>query len=279
MVKVKKQKVRFRKKKNIHPRNPKKVTAQIKTIVRFFLIGLVVGAIGFGFVRLKYMFVDVGYFIIKGVDVKVYDKKGALQNISLNKALDSDIVGANIFFLDLNDLKDKIELFHPEFKDIVLRRLLPNKLIVQGELRKPIAQIRSDRYYLVDDEGMILPNVRNFPDTELPIISGIGINLAKASSIAFSEFQKDKLYKAISLIGDVASNKGLSEYKIKLVDITDPGNVSFFLTSADIEIKIGNTDFQNRLEVLSTVLEQMASNIDSFKYIDLRFEDPIIGPR
>jgi len=279
MVKVKKQKVRFRKKKNIHPRNPKKVTAQIKTIVRFFLIGLVVGAIGFGFVRLKYMFVDVGYFIIKGVDVKVYDKKGALQNISLNNALDSDIVGANIFFLDLNDLKEKIELFHPEFKGIVLRRLLPNKLIVQGELRKPIAQIRSDRYYLVDDEGMILPNVRNFPDTELPIISGIGINLAKASSIAFSEFQKDKLYKAISLIGDVASNKGLSEYKIKLVDITDPGNVSFFLTSADIEIKIGNTDFQNRLEVLSTVLEQMASNIDSFKYIDLRFEDPIIGPR
>ena len=279
MVKVKKQKVRFRKKKKIHTRNHKRFSAQIKTIVRFFLIGLVVGAIGFGFVRLKYMFVDVGYFIIKGVDVKVYDKKGVLQNISLNKALDSDIVGANIFFLDLNDLKEKIELFHPEFKDIVLRRLLPNKLIVQGELRKAIAQIRSDRYYLVDDEGMILPNVKNFPDTELPIISGIGINLAKASSITFSEFQKDKLYKAISLISDAASNKGLLEYKIKLIDITDPGNISFFLTSADIEIKIGNTDFQNRLEVLSTVLEQMASNINSFKYIDLRFEDPIIGPR
>jgi len=279
MVKVKKQKVRFRKKKKDPVRNSKKISAQFKDIARFFIIALVVGVIGFGFVRLKYMFVDVGYFIIKGVDIKMYDEKGNLQNISLDRVLDKKIVGTNIFFLDLNELKEEIGLLRPEFKKIVLRRLLPNKLIVQGELRKSIAQIRSDRYYLVDDEGVVLPNVKNFPDKNLPIITGLGINLAKTSNITFSKFQKDKLDKAIELINEMTNNRELSEYKLKVVDVTDPGNVSFFLTSANIEIKIGNTDFRGRLEIFSTVLEQMNSDIDSFKYIDLRFEDPIIGPR
>ena len=279
MVNVKKQKVRFRKKKKDPVRNSKKISAQFKDIARFFIIALVVGVIGFGFVRLKYMFVDVGYFIIKGVDIKMYDEKGNLQNISLDRVLDKKIVGTNIFFLDLNELKEEIGLLRPEFKKIVLRRLLQNKLIVQGELRKSIAQIRSDRYYLVDDEGVVLPNVKNFPDKNLPIITGLGINLAKTSNITFSKFQKDKLDKAIELINEMTNNRELSEYKLKVVDVTDPGNVSFFLTSANIEIKIGNTDFRGRLEIFSTVLEQMNSDIDSFKYIDLRFEDPIIGPR
>jgi len=282
MVKIKKQKVRFRKKKR-EPASPKKkpqrFRIRLKDMGKFLVTILVVGGIGFGFVSLKYMFVDAGYFMIKGVDIKLYDEKGTLQNISLDEVFDEDIVGTNIFFLDLNKLKERIELLHPEFKGILIRRLLPNKLIVQGSLRKAIAQIRSDRYYLVDDEGVLLPNIKNFPDRQLPIITGIGINLAKASRADFSEFEKDKLDKALEVINEASANESLSGYKLKVVDVTDPGNVSFFLTSANIEIKIGNSDFQNRLEVLSTVLEQMNSDIDSFKYIDLRFEDPIIGPR
>ena len=46
-----------------------------------------------------------------------------------------------------------------------------------------------------------------------------------------------------------------------------------------MEIKIGKSDFRERLKVLSTVFEQLGSDIDKFNYIDLRFEDPIIGPR
>jgi len=30
---------------------------------------------------------------------------------------------------------------------------------------------------------------------------------------------------------------------------------------------------------LATVLGQLGSDADNFRYIDLRFEDPIIGPR
>ena len=71
----------------------------------------------------------------------------------------------------------------------------------------------------------------------------------------------------------------MAAYILKVVDIADPGNLSFFFDDVNIEIKIGNEDFRNRLDVLVTVLEQISMDIDKFKYIDLRFEDPIIGPR
>lgn len=276
MVKIKRQKVHSRKKRISFSQRP---SFRFKTIASFLIAVVVLAGIGIALIRLKYMFVDSGHFMIKGMDIKLYDESGSLRHLSLSEIGGEEIVGTNIFLTDLKALKEKIEIAHPEFKDIVIRRLLPNKLIVQGSLRKAIAQIRSDRYYLIDEEGILLPDVKNFPEPELPIIAGIGINLAKASTSKFSKFEKEKINKALGLIIEMSANEDLSGYRLKLVDITDPGNVSFFFESANVEIKIGNSDFSNRLTLLSTLLDQIGPDIDKFKYIDLRFEDPILSPR
>ncbi len=276
MVKLKKQKPRFRKKKFTFSPRPKN---RLASVLKFLIAVAIVGAVGFGFVRLKDMFGQTSQFTIKGIDVKLYDENGYVRDLSLATISNEEIVGTNIFFMDLKDLKQKIEAAHPEFKDIAIRRLLPNKLIVKTNLRKPVAQIRSDRYYLVDEEGVLLPDVKNFPDPGLPIIGGVGINLAKAQAAKFSDFEKEKIDKALGLIGEIHGIEGLAAYILKVVDIADPGNLSFFFDDVNIEIKIGNEDFRNRLDVLVTVLEQISMDIDKFKYIDLRFEDPIIGPR
>lgn len=276
MVKLKKQKPRFRKKRFIFSSRP---ANRLILVLKFLIAVAIVGAVGFGFVRLKDMSSDSGQFAINGIEVKLYDEKGYLRDLSLTSISNEDIIGANIFFMDLKDLKERIEAAHPEFKDITIRRLLPNRLIVKANLRKPIAQIRSDRYYFLDEEGVLLPDVKNFPDPGLPIIGGVGINLAKAQEAKFSDFEKEKIGKALGLIGEIHGIEGLRAYRLKIVDIADPGNLSFFFDDVNIEIKIGNEDFRNRLAVLVTVLEQISMDVDKFKYIDLRFEDPIVGPR
>lgn len=276
MVKLKKQRVSFWKKRMLVSQ---KTGTRLKVVTRFLVGLLLLGGIGIGLARLKYMFVDSEYFMIKEVNIKVYSENGALRNISVKEIADEEIEGKNIFSVDLEGLKERIEIAHSEFKDIVIRRLLPDKLIVQANLRNAVAQVCSDRYYSVDREGVLLPDVRNFPDPGLPIIIGIGINLAKASSSKFTKFEKEKINKGLRLINEMSANEKLSEYKLKVVDMTDPGNISFFIETVNIEIKIGNSDFRNRLAVLKTVFDQLGSDIDSFKYIDLRFEDPIVGPR
>jgi cell division septal protein FtsQ len=84
------------------------------------------------------------------------------------------------------------------------------------------------------------------------------------------------------LIDALSQNKKLSKYQIKTIDIADTRNISFFLSAKNaekVEIKIGDGEFNKRLDVLATVLEQLSKDIERVKYIDLRFEDPIVGPR
>jgi cell division septal protein FtsQ len=276
MVNFRKQKVRpCRKKTDIL----QKSNLNFKTIAKFLVAILLVGGLGFTFVSFKYLFLETGYFIVKGIDVKLFDDSGYLRTISFKEMADMKIVGSNIFSVDLDALRKDVEVSHPEYKDVVVRRILPNKLIVQAKLRKPIAQIRSDRYYLVDEAGILLGDVKNFPDPKLPIITGIGTNLAKVKFSFFGKSDKEKIDKALFIIREMGVNEGLSKYKLKSVDTADPGNFSLFLEESNVEIKIGHSDFSNRLKVLATVLQQVGEDISHFKYIDLRFEDPIIGPR
>ena len=277
MVKIKKQKIRFRKKKTDASQKPARRIG-FKSFFKFLIAVLLVGSVGFAFVSVKYMFTEIGYFVVKNVNVRLSDN-GAIRNLSFTDTGENAVIGANIFFIDLNKFKDEIEKSHTEFKDIVVRRLLPNKLIVEAELRRAIAQISSDRYYFVDREGVLLPNVKNFPEPGTPIITGIGINLAKIKPYNFSRFEKDKIDKALEIIIEMENIEELSQIKLKSVDIADPGNISFFMEDASVEIKIGNEDFPKRLKVLATLIEQVGADINNFKYIDLRFEDPIIGPR
>jgi len=277
MVKVRKQKVRFRKKNRRLSQG--RSSLHIKAVGRFLVTLLLLGVIGAGLARLKYMFVDSDYFMVKEINIQLYDDKGASRESSLQDIDDGQIIGASIFLIDLKDLKEKIEAQHPEFKDVVVRRVLPDKLLVGGTLRKVLAQIRSDRYYFVDEDGILLPDIKNFPDKDLPIITGIGINLAKVQNANLNKFEKDRLKKALGLIKEIDSVEGLQEFNLKVVDITDPGNLSFWFEAVNVEVKIGNADFGARLKVLATVFDQIGSDSDKFKYIDLRFEDPIIGPR
>ena len=276
MVKIKKQKVRFRKRRMETPQKPRR--SRLRSFVQFFFAALVVGGIGIALVSFKYMFLETGYFVVKAIDVKLQDV-GSTRSLSFTEVGDETVIGANIFFIDLKEFKKKVEVSHTEFKDVIVRRVLPNKLIIEAELRKPIAQIRSDRYYFVDKEGAMLPDVKNFPDPDLPIISGIGVNLAKVKPYNFTKLERDRIGKALAIIKGMRDIEGLQALKLKSVDVTDPGNLSFFLERSNVEIKIGNSDFKKRLGVLATLLEQVGSDVDSFRYIDLRFEDPIIGPR
>ena len=276
MVKAKNQKVNFKRRKIDAA---KRKSGGYRVIIKFLISVIILGSIGFGLVKLKSMFIDSDYFLVKGMDVKLYNKEGAMRTLSLAQIGDKQILGSNVFFVDLNELKQKVALAHPEFKNIVIRRLLPNKLLLQADLREPIAQIRSDRYYLVDKEGVLLPDVKNFPDSDLPIINGIGINLAKAHPFRSSSFEKGRLDKALTLINEIDSIKGLSGYRLNVLDISDPGNFSFYFKDRNVEIKIGNSHFHSRLQVLAVLLAQLGSDTGKFKYIDLRFENPIVGPR
>jgi len=275
MVKIKKQKVHpHRKKRESQPTKKR----NFKGVFKFIFWTILVACIGVGIVMFQYMFVDSDLFNVKGLDVRFYDQKNMLRRVSFSDIEDKDVMGTNVFLVNLKSFKERIAAAHPELRDIVVRRALPNRLIVQARQRVPVAQVYGDRPYFIDKDGVFLPYAKDSSDEEMiPIITGIRASPSRGGSA-----QKEKIDKALFLIETASANQKLSKYKIKKIDITDSRNISFFFNAADaekVEIKIGEGEFTKRLEVLSTVLEQLGGDIQRVKYIDLRFEDPIVGPR
>jgi len=279
VVKIRKQKVHPRKKKkDAEPRKKR----GLKGAFKFILWTLLVAGIGVGIVTFQYMFVDSDCFNVKGLDIRFYDENNTLRRSVFTDIEDKDVLGSNIFLVDLNNFKDKIETRHPEWKDIVVRRALPNRLIVEARKRAPVAQVRADRLYLIDREGVILSGAEIAAEEKIPVIFGIRLGPLGNGESRLNTAQSERINRALFLIDALAQNKKLSKYKIKTVDIADSRNISFFLDAIGaekMEIKIGDSDFNKRLDTLATVLEQLGQDIERVKYIDLRFEDPIVGPR
>ena len=275
MVRIKRQKIQpHKKKKETEPRAKR----NFKGVFKIVLWTVLVACIGAGIVAFQYMFVDSDLFNVKGLDVRFYDDKNVLRREPSSGIEDKHVLGANIFLVDLNDLKKRIEANHPELRDIVVRRALPDRLIVQARQRLAVAQVYGDRLYCIDKDGVFLPYANNPVEGNIPLISGIRVAGPARSSAA----QKEKIKKALFLIDALSANKKLLRYQIKTIDMADSRNISFFLSAKDaekVEIKIGDSEFNKRLDVLATVLEQLGQDIERVKYIDLRFEDPIVGPR
>lgn len=275
MVKIKKQKVHpHRKKRELQT----KAKRNFKRVFKFIFWTIIVAGIGVGIVMFQYMFVDSDLFNVKGLDVRFYDQKNMLRRVTFSDIEDKDVMGTNVFLVDLKSFKERIARSHPELRDIVVRRALPNRLIVQARQRVPVAQVYGDRPYFIDKDGVFLTYTKGTENEEItPLITGI-----RASPFRGGSAQKEKINKALFLIEAASENSKLARYKIKKIDITDSRNISFFFNAADaekVEIKIGEGEFTKRLEMLSTVLEQVGRDIERVKYIDLRFEDPIVGPR
>ena len=82
MIKTRRQRFQFKKNKT---RISRKFSTNTMSIAKFLIAIVLLGMIGFGLVRLKYMFVDSEYFMIKEVVVKVSDEDGSVKELSLNK--------------------------------------------------------------------------------------------------------------------------------------------------------------------------------------------------
>ncbi len=275
MVRMKRQKVSSHKKKKEVQSRPRR---NFKDVFKFIFWTILVAGVGVGIVTFQYMFVDSDLFNVKGLDVRFYDQKSVLRRENFSGIDDKDVLGANIFLVDLNNFKEKIEANHPELRDIIVRRALPNRLIVQARQRLAVAQVYGDKPYFIDKDGVFLPYTNNSAGENIPIISGIRVASPFRNNVA----QKEKINKALFLIDSLSMNRKLSRCQIKTIDMADSRNISFFLLAKDaekVEIKIGEGEFNKRLDVLATVLEQLGQDIERVKYIDLRFEDPIVGPR
>ena len=185
--------------------------------------------------------------------------------------------GENLINLDLVGVQQVIKRKHPEYKEVRVRRVLPNQIEVLLKRRTPAAQAAfSSRFVQMDKDLVLLPGSGNIPFRNLTVIRGLPL---PSEGLFVGVVLKDPAtQKAVKLADVIKQSRILRGHWLTQIDISDPNNF-LLLVDEQIEIRIGGGHFMERLKILDQTLKTVLLDSSKVRYIDLRFDDVVIGPR
>jgi len=209
-------------------------------------------------------------------DIAITEING-LQQISQNQVLlkISELAQSdrNLVRFDLDRLRRNLKLI-PWVKTAVVRRVLPDKLIVDIEEREPVAFARVRQgTLLIDEEGTLLKHdPEKLSQADFPVI--LGMESGYAPEILRRNRERIALYlKLVSALnrGGAGLSRDLSE-----VHLQDPGNVSVILNGDTVLVYLGMDGFQTKFRrylAASRELKKKYRNLDS---VDMRYRDQLV---
>ncbi|MBI4352729.1 MAG: FtsQ-type POTRA domain-containing protein [Candidatus Omnitrophica bacterium] len=184
--------------------------------------------------------------------------------------------GENLIALDLGNVQQVIKRKHPEFKEVRVRRVLPSRIEVVVKRRTPAVQIAFSRYIQVDKDLVILPGSSAVPFKNLTIIEGTPV--PRGGLYVGARLTDPGTSRALKLADLVRRSGLLRKHLLTKVDMTDPKNLSLIVDGA-VEIRLGSSHFIERLKLLDQTLKTLELDQTKIAYIDLRFDDVVIGSR
>ncbi|MFH1460462.1 MAG: cell division protein FtsQ/DivIB [Candidatus Omnitrophota bacterium] len=273
-------KIRRKRKKRTFIFNAKTVKETVKkNRGNIVLILVIIGLLVFlGFSLNSFLFASE-YFNIS--EIEVIDQDAEKIDYPLARIKDNP----NIFKVDLVEIAKGIEREHADIQKAIVKRILPNKLIIEVLRRRSIAQAavkiskqeNSEYYfYLINNDGYILANMEKRPKKDIPIIIGSELNIDNIQ--IGHRYETPALKWAISFIEELKKINFTDQYKVTKVDVTQPRSMSFYIKNR-LEIRIGNRDWRKKIENLVGIMQNLDIDYSEDYYIDLRFKDFVFGKK
>lgn len=241
----------------------------------FMAIGLLVGG-SLAFANQSELFVirEVGVYDLAAR--RAVNLQDPFQFAGIRSGLDQTAV-------NLQDIERHIRRFHPDFQEVRVRRKLPNRIEIFLRRRAAAVRVQLDRLYWIDTTGVILA-VSNEPDAHSPVISGLA--KPKTPVAVGSQVKSELLGLAIRIVAAVDSRNLLKGHELTQIDVSDTRNL-ILRVDQEIEVRLGSAEksmvhkIREKLERLAAYIETKPEEVDPLKirYIDLRFDDIVIGPR
>lgn len=190
------------------------------------------------------------------------------------EAAAQDAIGRNIFSVSLEDTRAKLEQI-PWVEQATVMRLLPNRIAVSIQERKPVAFAQiGPRVSLIDAKGMVMgmPADRK-TKYSFPVIRGITETEPLSSRAAAM-----KIYNR--LVDELGSEDDGGKYVQQLseVDLSDPEDVK--VTANDpggtLVVHLGKSDFLPRYKLYVGHIAEWRQQFPNLQSVDLRYEGQVV---
>jgi len=172
-------------------------------------------------------------------------------------------LGGNLISADLDGLRSNLAA-SPWVGGAVVRRKLPDTLLVDVTERFPIALAETDQLYVMDSSGELIdllgPRTAGF---DLPIIRGLG-----GVSV---EVRQDRARRANLLLEDL----GELSSEVSEISVDRSGDLMVVLRGDGSVLKLAEPPYRKRVLSFLALRQRLRERCPDAEYFDLRFKDRI----
>ena len=198
--------------------------------------------------------------------------------------------GNNIFSLDLGGQSRRVSLGCPDCRKVRITRVLPNCIFVDLLKRQPLALVKFYKDFAIDEQGVLFYPDAAVEEAGLPVIYGLETKIfAPKPGI---KYKRAELELALSILREFKANKTFRGFTLKRIDLANLQSAGFFILlpkqAADytmpvpraewigFEVRTGETKIREKMIILGGLIMQARKEWGNIKYIDLRFNEPVI---
>jgi len=179
----------------------------------------------------------------------------------------------SIFESDLTAIARTFQGRFPVARVMQVVRHFPNRIVVHIRPRRVVAQVRANKYYPVSERGIIVAQGRSSPWKNLPVLYANDLK-EKGFSVG-SEVDHVVYEQAFELCAAIQRLRGIVGQPVTSIHCQNT-NLILVLESGT-QIRFHTARVRRGWEQLTELLVQRREIIVGARYIDLRFDDPVIG--
>jgi len=220
---------------------------------------IIVAAIFFAGIVIVYIFIGSSLFLIKDIEI--------LNSDLIDEGSFSQLKNKNIFLARMDVLRDRVNEI-PEIKNVVVKKELPDKLIVEVNEYIPRALLKENMKLAVSQEGTIF-SFRGDENESYPLLVYEKLNGKENLPLGQTFIGFERAIKTYLSIKDIVS--------VKIIKVKTETEVFFLLENAKTEIRMNSEEHAKESYYLSVLMEVLPYK--NVEYIDFRFgEDIVVKP-
>lgn len=180
-------------------------------------------------------------------------------------------VGDDLIRLNLRKIGECIEK-EPWVESVRIKRYFPHTLAIQVCEREPAAIVNIGHLAYLDAKGNVFKPLNEGDSLNYPVITGI----------ADEDFTRDvsgtkrALAEALKLVDLLRQGKTFRLDDISELHYDKGFGFTLFTTEGGIPIRLGTSDYPQKLGRLARIYKELQPQILTLEYIDLNYSDKII---
>lgn len=237
----------------------KKVQRKIKVkFMHIFLSFLLLGGLFYSFQKSYLFLISWDNLNVKDIVIVCHNPevKEEIKQFLENKNF------GNILLFDIGHLQEALAT-HRWVKEIRVRKILPSTLKIEIKDRIPVALMKKEHFYLIDEEGVELERIGSRERMNLPLL---------IDSNNFEKHYEEKIKLARECLRSLSPSE---KERLDVLDLTRYENITVQFKKKKTRLILGNDQFSQKLKLFQEYRAKL-EKFGDLEYADLRFPDRFI---